>query len=114
MPRVKLYCHDASLDARGVTQIIASEQEELMMDAEFIRRACEWLCSNRLPYSDEIILKASGREFAGGGHYGAEVPVVNSLQVLEATLGLLKKEGLPVTRSQGVGRGLACASTRRS
>ncbi|PKW16287.1 peptidase [Saccharopolyspora spinosa] len=51
-----------------------------------------------MPYSDEIPLEASGREFADGGHYGVEIPVVNSFKVLEATLGLLKEEGLPVTR----------------
>lgn len=61
-------------------------------------RARQWLCDNDLPYSDEIALEASGLEFADGGHYGVEVPVVNNLEVLEATLGLLRKEGLPVTR----------------
>ncbi len=61
-------------------------------------RARQWLHDNDLPYSDEITLEASGREFADGGHYGVEVPVVNNFKVLEATLGLLRKEGLPVTR----------------
>ena len=36
--------------------------------------------------------------FVDGGHYGVEIPVVNNFKVLEATLGLLRKEGLPVTR----------------
>lgn len=61
-------------------------------------RARQWLRENGFPYSDEITLEASGLEFADGGHYGVEVPVVNNLKVLEATLGLLRKEGLPVTR----------------
>jgi hypothetical protein len=61
-------------------------------------RARQWLRENDLPYSDEIALEASGLEFADGGHYGIEVPVVNNFKVLEATLGLLRKEGLPVTR----------------
>src|SRR5215470_1631174 len=61
-------------------------------------RARQWLRDNRLPFSDEIPLKASGVEFADGGHYGVEIPVVNNFKVLEATLGLLQSEGLPVTR----------------
>ena len=61
-------------------------------------RARAWLQANGLPYSDEIKLEASGREFADGGHYGVEIPVVNSFKVLEATLRLLQAEGLPVTR----------------
>jgi hypothetical protein len=61
-------------------------------------RARQWLRDNGLPYSDEITLEASGREFADGGHYGVEIPVVNNFRVLEATLGLLRSEGLPVTR----------------
>lgn len=61
-------------------------------------RARRYLQRNDLPYSDEIELTSSGVEFADGGHYGVEIPVVNNYRVLEATLGLLKSEGLPVTR----------------
>ncbi|WP_157546419.1 U32 family peptidase [Hamadaea tsunoensis] len=61
-------------------------------------RARTWLRDNGLPYSDEIPLEASGIEFADGGHYGVEIPVVNNFRVLEATLGMLQAEGLPVTR----------------
>ncbi|MEW2444471.1 hypothetical protein [Micromonospora marina] len=61
-------------------------------------RARAWLRDNGLPYSDEIPLRVSGAEFDAGGHYGVEVPVVNSLRVLEATLGMLRAEGLAVTR----------------
>jgi hypothetical protein len=71
------------------------------VDMEITRgasRARRWLRDNGLPYSDEITLEASGREFADGGHYGVEIPVVNNFKVLEATLGLLRREGLPVTR----------------
>src|SRR5262245_56880499 len=61
-------------------------------------RARRYLIENDLPYSDEIELKPSGVEFADGGHYGVEIPVVNSFKVLDATLRLLQAEGLPVTR----------------
>ena len=70
-------------------------------NSEIVRgasRARTWLRVNELPYSDEIELEASGREFADGGQYGVEVPVVNNFKVLEATLNLLRSEGLPVTR----------------
>jgi len=61
-------------------------------------RGREWLSDRGFPYSDEIPLVASISEFEGGGHYGVEVPVINSFKVLEATLTLLQQEGLPVTR----------------
>ncbi|MFG3297115.1 hypothetical protein ACGF3G_51175 [Streptomyces sp. NPDC048179] len=61
-------------------------------------RARRYLMDNGLPYSDEIELKPSGVEFADGGHYGVEIPVVNSFKVLDATLRLLQAEELPVTR----------------
>lgn len=61
-------------------------------------KARRYLMDNGLPYSDEIELKPSGAEFADGGHYGVEIPVVNSFKVLDATLSLLQAEGLPVTR----------------
>lgn len=61
-------------------------------------RARTWLRDHGLPYSDEIELEPSGVEFADGGHYGVEIPVVNNFEVLDATLGMLKAEGLPVTR----------------
>lgn len=68
---------------------------ELMRGAS---RARQWLRDNNLPYSDELTLRPSGLEFADGGHYGVEVPVVNNFAVLEATLRRLREEGLPVTR----------------
>lgn len=61
-------------------------------------RARRWLRENNLAYSDEIPLEASDVEFAGGGHYGVEIPVVNSFKVLEQIVALIKQEGLPVTR----------------
>ncbi|WP_405584825.1 hypothetical protein [Streptomyces sp. NBC_01190] len=71
------------------------------MATEIIRgasRGRDWLRGNDQPYSDEIPLVASTSEFQGGGQYGVEVPVINSLKVLEQTVDLLKREGLPVTR----------------
>lgn len=47
-----------------------------------------------LPYSDEIELHASGRQFPGGGHYGIEIPVVTSLTILETTIRLLQEAGI--------------------
>src|SRR5215813_2815881 len=73
----------------------------IALNREIIRGAArgrKWLQENHLPYSDEIPLQASGGQFTEGGHYGIEVPVVNNFKVLQATLGLLQKEGLPVTR----------------
>lgn len=61
-------------------------------------KARRWLKENNLPYSDEIPLEASGGEFAGGGQYGVEIPVINSFKVLEQTINLIKKHGIPVTR----------------
>lgn len=61
-------------------------------------RARRWLNEAGLPYSDEIELRPSNAQFADGGHYGVEVPVVNNFKVLESTLRLLQQEGLPVTR----------------
>ncbi|MET8576551.1 hypothetical protein [Streptomyces sp. NPDC005012] len=61
-------------------------------------RARDWLESAGLPFSDEIPLVASHREFDGGGQYGIEVPVVNSYNVLERLIAQLGEAGLPVTR----------------
>src|SRR5437763_594727 len=61
-------------------------------------RARAWLADHDLPYSDEIPLGASSTTFDAGGQYGVEVPVVNNFHTLEATLRLLREEGLPVTR----------------
>jgi len=73
----------------------------IALNREIIRGAArgrQWLQENNLPYSDEIPLRASGGQFTEGGHYGIEVPVVNNFKVLQATLGMLQQEGLPVTR----------------
>ncbi|MFC3456265.1 peptidase [Amycolatopsis speibonae] len=61
-------------------------------------RARKWLEENDFPHSDETPLAVSGGTFDEGGQYGVEVPVVNNFRVLEATLRLLREEGLPVTR----------------
>jgi hypothetical protein len=61
-------------------------------------RGRKWLQENNLPYSDEIPLQASPYEFSGGGHYGVEIPVINSFKILEETVRALESEGLPVTR----------------
>lgn len=81
--------------ATAVEQESVSPFEEVRRGAP---RGREWLKSQNLPYSDEIPLEASTSEFEGGGHYGVEVPVVNSFNVLEQTLAGIKAAGLPVTR----------------
>jgi len=58
------------------------------------QNARKWLEENNYPYSDEIPLKASPYEFMDGGHYGLEMPVVNSLKILEQTIECLRKNGI--------------------
>lgn len=50
------------------------------------------------PYGDDIELQSSLQEFEGGGQYGIEIPVINSLSVLEKTVKLLDERGITVSR----------------
>jgi hypothetical protein len=61
-------------------------------------RAREILKENGIPYGDDIPLTASSKQFAAGGHYGVEIPAINSFNQLEATVRLLKSEGVYCTR----------------
>ncbi len=61
-------------------------------------RARSWLKHHDFPYSDNIDFVGSNMEFPGGGNFAVEIPVINSLTVLEATVAALKNEGIPCTR----------------
>lgn len=61
-------------------------------------RARDILKDSGIPYSDDIPLTASTRQFSAGGHYGVEIPAINSFKQLEATIRLLKSEGVYCTR----------------
>lgn len=65
---------------------------------EIIRGAIkgrDWLKENQFPYSDEIALRCSNKEFPNkSGQYGFEIPAVNTLQMLESLISALKKEGI--------------------
>jgi hypothetical protein len=47
---------------------------------------------------DEEPLRASGTTFRGGGHYGVEIPAINTFRQLEATVAALKDQGVYCTR----------------
>ncbi|MEU4744323.1 peptidase [Actinosynnema sp. NPDC023658] len=61
-------------------------------------RGLEWLAGKSYPYSDAAELELSTGEFDGGGQYGVEIPVVNSLAELERLVKLIGDHGLYVTR----------------
>jgi hypothetical protein len=62
------------------------------------RRAGGWLKENGFPYSDSIELRRSALQFDLGGQYGVEIPVINTLDVLQTTIKVLKSEGIYCTR----------------
>ena len=51
-----------------------------------------------IPSTDDVPLKVSGGTFARGGHYGVEIPAINSLKQLQATINALQSEGVYCTR----------------
>ncbi|MBY0358157.1 MAG: U32 family peptidase [Candidatus Obscuribacterales bacterium] len=48
--------------------------------------------------NDQEPLVVSHQEFSRGGHYGIEIPAVNSFKSLEITINALKREGIQCTR----------------
>ncbi len=58
----------------------------------------DWLAGKSYPVSDGEELEISAEEFDGGGQYGVEIPVVNSLAELERLVKQLTSYGLYVTR----------------
>lgn len=61
-------------------------------------RARLWLMNHGYPYSDNIELLQSSKQFPGGGNFAVEIPVINNLEILESTISALKEEGIPCTR----------------
>ncbi len=51
-----------------------------------------WISSDNQP------LVESDKTFKAGGHYGVEIPVINSFKILESTVQALKKYDVPCTR----------------
>lgn len=51
-----------------------------------------------IAYSDQLPLLVSGKEFAQGGHFGVEIPAVNTFKAIEATINLLKRENVYCSR----------------
>lgn len=62
------------------------------------KNAKTWLKSNNFPYTDYLTPTASPHRFADGSSYGIEIPVINSLEILEKTLHWLKKYKLDCNR----------------
>lgn len=61
-------------------------------------RGTAWLRDNALPHSDLIDLTDSATEFPAGGHYGVEIPAINTLATLQTTVDLLDDQGVYCTR----------------
>jgi hypothetical protein len=61
-------------------------------------KAIAWMKENDLAYSDQSSLTKTDHRFANGGHYGVEIPVINSLKVLESTVSAIQKFEINVTR----------------
>jgi hypothetical protein len=62
------------------------------------KRGREALVELGYPAGDDIPLRASGRTFSGGGHYGVEIPAINSFRQLKATIAALQDQGVYCTR----------------
>jgi hypothetical protein len=57
-----------------------------------------WLYEKQLLSDDGKPLRRSTAEFSGGGNYGVEIPVVNSVELLQMTIQNLKRLDVPCTR----------------
>lgn len=61
-------------------------------------RARKTLASLGLPFTDEVPVSSSERRFETGAAWGVEVPAINSLRQLEATIKALREAGVYCTR----------------
>lgn len=57
-----------------------------------------WMARKNYPTTDDRPPTPSGRTFDTGGHYGVEIPVINSLECLSASLKAIAHHGIKVTR----------------
>lgn len=62
------------------------------------QKAIDWLRRKGYAHTDSAPLALSNREFEGGGQYGVEIPVINSLSVLDNTIQAIREQGIRVTR----------------
>lgn len=61
-------------------------------------RSIEWLKSKGYGYTDQTPLARSGKEFKSGGQYGVEIPVINTLSVLDSTIKAIRSFDIKVSR----------------
>lgn len=60
--------------------------------------AKKWLRMNGYPYTDQISLQKSDRTFDNNGLYGVEIPIVNSMEMLQSAFKWLEHYNLPCNR----------------
>lgn len=61
-------------------------------------RSNDYLNSLNIALTDQMNLPPSQEEYEGGGQYGVEIPVINTLSVLESTIDAIEKADIYVTR----------------
>lgn len=80
-------------------------------DVRTVTRGANMLERMGLPPHDRLPLRLSGRQFSKGGHYGVEIPAINSFKQLDATIRALHTEGVYCTRfNETHGSHLLCES----
>lgn len=65
---------------------------------ETASRAKKWLANKNYPFSDIVPLETSRERFENQAWFGVEMPVINSLKVLEATIHWLEHYGVSCSR----------------
>jgi len=64
-----------------------------------------------IAFGDDVPLVVSNKEFELGGHFGVEIPAVNTFRNIELTIKLMKQENVYCTRfNETVGAHLLCDS----
>jgi len=64
---------------------LQTEELQMIIDSPYAK-AKEWLKKNNYPFTDYFTLTKSDYSFENGGHYGVEIPVINSFQSLKKTI----------------------------